>query len=220
MPIPWSFDATGAPPLDDLEQAVAAAFDTWSWVEGTDVAFVPHDVDSASDESAHDLVNVVWFDAAWPEDEPAIALASTWATADGALLGFDIRLDAFTDWSTTGDAGAYDLQAALTHEIGHTLGLEHSDLEDATMFGVHARGEDWRRALHPDDEDALHHMYGQRTLEAGAHDAFLDGATRLSDATGADLPASCATAPVGLSAARAILLVLLSIRVRRRFTAG
>jgi hypothetical protein len=131
MPIAWSFDPTDAPPIEDPEGAIAAAFDAWSLVDGTGVSFFADNAGIGSGESGHDLVNFVYFDPAWPEDEEAIALASTWSSPDGVLLGFDIRLDATTEWSTAGDADAYDLQAALTHEIGHTLGLEHSDVGGA-----------------------------------------------------------------------------------------
>jgi len=215
MPIAWSFVPEGAPPLDDLHGAVSAAFDAWSEVAETDVSFVEEVVEIDAATSEHDLVNLVYFDDAWPEGEPALALASTWSHPDGDLLGFDIRLDAFADWSTGGDGDAYDLQAALTHEIGHTLGLEHSDVVDATMFGVHARGEDWRRELHPDDEDALRHLYGQRRLD-DAGSALVDGGS-VAPVPGR-VPASC-----GLSQPRAWTLLhaaflLLSIRIRGRVT--
>jgi hypothetical protein len=203
MPIGWSLDATDAPPIDDLEEVVNAAFQAWSWVDGTGVAFLADDAASMAGTSGHDRVNFVYFDRTWPDDEEAIALASTWASPDGTLLGFDIRLDASTDWSTTGDADAYDLQAALTHEIGHTLGIEHSDLEDATMYGVHARGEDWRRVLHEDDEEALRHLYGQRSLDTDAGGgALIDGALTGAIPTGA----GCATAPPTAVLSAGILL--------------
>lgn len=216
MPIAWSFDPTGAPPVEDLVEGVSEAFEAWSWVDGTHVSFVAEEAASDVAGSDHDLVNLVYFDAAWPEDETAIALASTWSSPDGTLLGFDIRLDASTDWSTSGDADAYDLQAALTHEIGHTLGLEHSELEDATMFGVHARGEDWRRVLHEDDEDALRHLYGQRTLDDGSGAALLDGGP---DAPVPGLgPGSCGVAPPTAWTPAHGFLLLLSMLVRRRLT--
>ncbi len=216
MPIAWSFDADGAPPIDEVHGAIEAAFDAWAWVDGTDVTFVqePAEIDEAT--TAHDLVNLVYFDDAWPAGEPALALASTWSHTDGTLLAFDIRLDASADWSTSGDADAYDLQAALTHEIGHTLGLEHSDVVDATMYGVHARGEEWRRELHADDEDALRHLYARPTLD-DAGSALLDG--------GSNLPGPHArSASCGLSRPVTwtflhVAFVLLSVRFRRRVTA-
>jgi hypothetical protein len=216
MPIAWSFDPNGAPPLeDDVHGAVAAAFDAWSSVEGADVWFDEEmsGLDIAS--AAHDLVNLVYFDVAWPSDEPALALASTWSQSDGTVVGFDIRIDASAAWSIAGEADAYDLQAALTHEIGHALGLEHSDLVEATMFGVHARGEAWRRELHDDDRDAVRHLYAQRRLDDGVP-ALLDGA---SWDPRADLgPTTCGPSqPAGWTLLPAIF-VLLSMRVRGRLT--
>ena len=217
MPIPWSFDADRAPALDDVHGAVEAAFDAWAWVDETDVSFVGEVTENVAATSEYDLVNLVYFDDAWPEDEPALALASTWSHPDGMLVGFDIRLDPTADWSTSGDADAYDLQAALTHEIGHALGLEHSAVVDATMYGVHARGEDWRRELDADDEDALRHLYGQRSLEE-AGSALLDGES-ISLAPD-PRSASCGLSrPGGWTPLHGFFL-LLSIRIRGRVTAG
>jgi hypothetical protein len=172
MPVPWTWVADGAPPLDDLAGAVTGAFDAWMWVDGTDVTFDEELAGDAVAASIHDGINVVWFDTRWPAEESALALASTYCHADGTVLGFDIRVDATVDWSTTGDPDAYDLQAALTHEIGHTLGVEHSDLEGATMFAVHSRGDDWRRVLHDDDERALRHLYGGTLPELDGIDTW------------------------------------------------
>jgi hypothetical protein len=70
-------------------------------------------------------------------------------TLGGAALGVssgdDITLDATAaghGWSTTGEPGTMDLLTALDHEMGHTLGLDHSADPNDVMFdslfpGVH-----------------------------------------------------------------------------------
>jgi PKD repeat protein len=60
-----------------------------------------------------------------PGEILGIASSSTnkvWLDIDGAGLG----------WSTDPSAGAYDLVSAVSHEIGHLLGVDHEDM-DATL---------------------------------------------------------------------------------------
>jgi hypothetical protein len=127
-------------------------------VDGADVAFVE---DEAPDDLgvAPDDVNLVYLDPAWPFGDDALAMTSAWSDRDGNLLAFDIQVSPTARWTTDGDPQAYDLEAALTHEVGHALGIEHSTRPAATMFATQGPGEAWRRALHPDDEAAASFLY-------------------------------------------------------------
>ena len=79
--------------------------------------------------------------------------------ASGNLVGFDIRVNGTQLWATDGSDDAYDLQAAIVHEVGHALGIEHSEVEDATMFASIGHGGLTRRQTHDDDEDAALFLY-------------------------------------------------------------
>ncbi len=55
----------------------------------------------------------------------ALACAATWYDAKGIPFESDIRLNSADKWSTTGAAGAYDIQSIAAHEIGHVLQFDH-----------------------------------------------------------------------------------------------
>ena len=52
-----------------------------------------------------------------------------------------------------------DIQNTATHEIGHTLGLDHSSDSTATMYATAPEGETAKRTLHPDDVQGVCDIY-------------------------------------------------------------
>ncbi|MFT7580553.1 MAG: hypothetical protein ACI9MR_002224 [Myxococcota bacterium] len=113
-------------------------------------------------------------------NDPTVWLAggrsSTWIAlttialddVTGELVDTDIEVnDGHYDFATdltpaAGTPGAVDLLSALTHEAGHFLGLEHSDVIGATMARAYARGGSGptdTRTLAQDDIDGACALY-------------------------------------------------------------
>lgn len=86
----------------------------------------------------------------------------------GSITEADIVLNPFVKFSTDGTFGTFDLQATLTHEIGHLLGLDHSPAWGSVMFGKTAlsygpSSHVGRRDTLPDvDVAAVRALYGPR----------------------------------------------------------
>ena len=105
-------------------------------------------------------VNLVVFkDDDWTYRGIDGTLAKTTVTFDsksGEILDADIEVNAAYNNLSVGDGKvAYDLQAIMTHEVGHLLGLAHSSDFEATMFASYDPGTTALRTLAPDDVKAV-----------------------------------------------------------------
>jgi hypothetical protein len=78
----------------------------------------------------------------------------------------DVVINPTAQFSTDGTPGTYDLEATLTHEIGHVLGLEHSHEASAAMQprqgtnGLYEQAALSPRTLSDDDRAGARALYG------------------------------------------------------------
>ncbi len=79
----------------------------------------------------------------------------------GGTLGGDMHFDVARTWvndpfDVAGD-GDFDFYTVALHELGHSLGLDHSGVVGSVMDPIYAGA---RRTLHPDDISGIQALYG------------------------------------------------------------
>jgi MYXO-CTERM domain-containing protein len=188
---------------DEIAKSISAAAHTWSPTAVTCpdrsshpfVEIVPSlaPANTPAPRPAYDGHSTLQFYTAgspYPESSEfgssTIARTSVWAGADGHIIDADVQVNALDNLFANLDPGSviadgtfpYDLQNAVTHELGHLLGLGHScwdqlsDVDqpvddmnmgvplcypppdvakDTVMFATIASGEITKRTLSPDD---------------------------------------------------------------------
>ncbi|KAK9991762.1 hypothetical protein SO802_026747 [Lithocarpus litseifolius] len=65
--------------------------------------------------------------------------------------------DADDQWSVGAVPGQFDLETAALHEIGHLLGLQHSNVQGAIMWPRISQG--MTKGLDKDDMDGIKALY-------------------------------------------------------------
>lgn len=166
------------PEVFDVRDAIDSSFATWAEVE-CDNGPLPIQLRqtvplSKCDDPQHHSgglnANSIafvedWNDRGLPEDAYGVTLV--WHDPKtGEIVDADMQLNEtagtfdFCESSCSGDG--VDLQNVVTHEVGHFLGLGHSDEVNASMYGESTRGEIRKGFLNDDDVEGICAIYGGR----------------------------------------------------------
>jgi len=191
---------------DQIVNAMTTAALQWTRMDPdlatcTDLALpvTVHDASEAAPPIARDNVNTIAARLSWEYDQAALAQTSLFfVKSTGEILEADVEVNAqdfvWTDVTVDPGHSLQDLQNALTHELGHFIGLDHpcylvdpvpdetdnagqpvpncddvpadSPIRDTTMFPSADPGDVSKRTLSSDDELAVCDIYpvGMKTL--------------------------------------------------------
>ena len=166
--------------LADAEAIAFRAFSTWTHApcdrQGGMPSITPSPLSPVScnmvPSAAHNNP-IIFRDSSWPYSDAANSIGYTTLTVDlgtGEILGAAIEINSAShkiSTSSPAPADAYDLASILTHEVGHFLGLAHSEDKSAVMYAFYKPNS---TALAPDDVAGICKIYptsGLRSTQGG-----------------------------------------------------
>ena len=164
-----------------LQTAASRAFEEWSRPEDVDLTAQFQSLTGA-DPHETDGLSVIGF-RFLPDLDRTLG-STTWEFNEttGEVLESDIFLNSAFSWSVaaSGEAGRFDVESVLVHEVGHFLGLGHSALGEtelvsggrrvlgkgAVMFPIaFGPGSIADRTLDADDIAGITDIYGTSAAE-------------------------------------------------------
>jgi len=137
----------------DPRRALQEAMSAWTNVASSNAAFAaPQQTpdESASNNGQH-LVSFVDTSANRSLVGDALAVTRTFLSSTGEMTDTDIVFSPTTTFSTTLQAGTFDIFSVAAHELGHALGASHTGLLSATMFARTRSASNLQGVLTADD---------------------------------------------------------------------
>lgn len=173
--------------------------------------------------------NLIGVAPTWRHPDEALSLTTvTFDSTSGRILDADIELNGTAQWSfsDTVAPGTSDLESVLVHEVGHMLGIAHSDDATAVMTRDFTAPVSERRTLAADDQAAVCAIYPNREQRLASSGLVASTACNLAagdpDAPCADPDIShgCAVQPhtttAGFGADLVLVLGVIAACRRRR----
>ncbi|MEK7866158.1 MAG: proprotein convertase P-domain-containing protein [Planctomycetota bacterium] len=88
-----------------------------------------------------------------------LAVTTNWYWSNNTFSEFDMEWNQNQNWSTAGESWKMDVESVAAHEAGHALGLDHTNIYEATLYPSTGAGELFRRSLHADDMAGAQALY-------------------------------------------------------------
>lgn len=141
QPVRWHADAVTvcAEPAFDVETAAA----TRAWHVGPELVYMGDCAEPAG-------IRVIAGKAAGGGEAETVV---EWFTRTGAIKVATVYVDEL--------GRGMDLQSIITHELGHAIGLDHTDVGNATMFQWIAAYDTSARDIDEEDERMVRALYGE-----------------------------------------------------------
>ena len=108
--------------------------------------------------------SISWLQADGP------SAAACFNTASKDISGFRMALDLDEPWATDGSAFSVDVQGVATHEMGHAVGIDHTNAPASaclTMCKFSSLGETQKRTLGLGDKLGMEALYGSGDTTPG-----------------------------------------------------
>jgi len=163
----YTIDIAGSqniPGTQDSE-AIVRSFQHWEGIGTSRVAFL-RGADQVIQAANNDGINAVYFaegvrtpiGGVNTNVDGFVSLTPVFTVTAGAAKGMILDANIILNgrqfiWTVTPETAptSFDVEAVVTHEVGHFIGLDHTGVLNATMAARYAAGEARQRTLENDD---------------------------------------------------------------------
>lgn len=158
--INWSYNPGNQPSnLSTSEVIEAINTATARWAGMCDLTFTYLGTTSAAPNvrstfDTIDRVNVIGWGQLTNEMASYGAYTAWWYDGTHAMMDADVVINTAYQWTIQ------DVKAIMTHEIGHVIGLKHSEVQRSVMFANPYNSYSFQRTLRGDDANACAALYG------------------------------------------------------------
>lgn len=158
----WSYNPANQPAdlsTDTVVDAIKLAASRWSGM--CNISFVYLGTTTSrpyggNDGTVVDARNVIGWDALTNDLSDAAAVTYSWTRKD-TMMDADIAINTNMERPWT----AQRLDGVLTHELGHAIGISHSNIVESVMSADPYNSFDYMRVLRGDDAKACATLYGE-----------------------------------------------------------
>ncbi len=140
-PVPYYISSAGTKDIDNEVKIVKESFARWEKEHQT-LCGIKFSFKGKSkiNHGESDNTNVIaWIESGWDYGPKTLAVTQCWHYQNSSkFLDCDILVNGQDfSWGESDSARAFDLKSTLVHEIGHFWGLDHSNLQQATMYAYY-----------------------------------------------------------------------------------
>ncbi|HLC77941.1 MAG TPA: matrixin family metalloprotease [Candidatus Nanoarchaeia archaeon] len=165
LPVSYVINPSNSQGLSEgfVTSTISASAETWDSATSSEVFSNTYAVNYSAQYGVQNFQNALVF-GDYP-DSGVIGVTSVWYTRVGKrIVEFDMLLNTDFVWGdATLNSSAMDLQNIITHELGHSIGLDDiysTSCLSVTMYGYSTEGETSKRILETADIAGLQKMYG------------------------------------------------------------
>lgn len=158
----WYYNPENQPQNLSTQEVLGAIFVAASrWAQMCQLSFNYMGLTSANRNflvGAVDRLNVIGWQR-FPTSDNASDGLTYWNYSGTTMVDADIVFNTFYAWTLQ------DFEAVATHELGHAIGLQHSNVARSVMFANPYNSNTYLRTLRGDDVAACTALYGASPLQ-------------------------------------------------------
>jgi len=152
---------------EDIINSFKNAMNSWSNISG--INFIYKGITDNNINSTNDKIITVgfWSESAFIREFGNFSgYTRMWWSGDKKIYEGYIVLNAGNNGGSNEPTTLNDLEGLITHEIGHLLGIDHSDVEESIMYSNPYHSYNYQRTLRLDDIEIASLLYPSNVLLA------------------------------------------------------